>query len=145
MMHPLARAELKHTAPAVCRGTYRAFSIRPRHVAARGIAAHVRMPSAATGLTQMGVNLRVIEPGFAGTHRHFHTAEEEWSYVLAGRGMVRIGPLRLPVRPGHFVGFPPGPRPHHFIAEGDAPLVLLEGGERRPSEDSGWYPDARKA
>jgi uncharacterized cupin superfamily protein len=117
---------------------------RPRHTSAEGVAAVVRMPSAATGLTHMGVHVRAVEPGFAGTNRHFHTTEEEWTYVLAGRGTVRIGPLRIPVRAGHFVGFPPGPRPHHFTAEGDATLVCLEGGERRPSEDDVWYPDARK-
>jgi uncharacterized cupin superfamily protein len=57
---------------------------------------------------------------------------------------VRIGPHRIPVGPGHFVGFPPGPRPHHFLAEGEQTLVLLEGGERRRDEDGGCYPDARK-
>jgi uncharacterized cupin superfamily protein len=92
----------------------------------------------------MGVHVRSIEPGFAGTHRHCHTVEEEWSYVLSGRGSVRIGPLRISVKPGHFVGFPPGPRPHHFVAGGDEPLILLEGGERRPKEDGGWYVDSRK-
>ncbi len=117
---------------------------RPRHTVAEGVAATVQMPSAATGLTQMGVHVRSVEPGFAGTNRHFHSVEEEWTYVLAGRGAVRIGPLRMPVRAGHFVGFPPGPRPHHFIAQGDTTLVLLEGGERRPAEDSVWYPDVRK-
>jgi uncharacterized cupin superfamily protein len=91
----------------------------------------------------MGVHVRTVERGFAGTNRHFHTVEEEWSYVLAGRGTLRIGPLRLAVRAGHFAAFPPGPRPHHFIAESDEPLVFLEGGERRPSEDACWYPDAR--
>jgi uncharacterized cupin superfamily protein len=117
---------------------------RPRSTPAKGVAAVVRLPSAATALTQMGVHVRTIEPGLAGTNRHFHTVEEEWTYVLAGRGTVRIGPLKLAVRPGHFVGFPPGPRPHHFLAEGEEPLVCLEGGERRPTEDCGWYPDARK-
>jgi uncharacterized cupin superfamily protein len=43
------------------------------------------------------------------------------------------------VRAGSFVGFPPGPAPHHFIASGAEALLLLEGGERRPHEDSGWY------
>ena len=117
---------------------------RPRYTATPGVAAMVRSPGDKTGLTHMGVHVRAIEPGFAGTNRHFHTVEEEWSYVLAGRGTVRIGPLRIAVRAGTFVGFPPGPRPHHFLAEGTSPLVLLEGGERRPSEDSWWYPDARK-
>ena len=116
---------------------------RPRHTATPGVAATVRLPSAATGLTRMGVHVRQIEPGHAGTNRHFHTVEEEWAYVLAGEGVVRIGPLTISVRPGHFVGFPTGPRPHHFVAEGSRPLILLEGGERRPSEDGCWYPDAR--
>jgi uncharacterized cupin superfamily protein len=117
---------------------------RPRYSAPPGVAALVRSPGDKTGLTHMGVHVRTIEPGFAGTNRHFHTVEEEWAYVLAGIGTVRIGPLRIAVRPGSFVGFPPGPRPHHFLAEGTEPLVLIEGGERRPTEDSGWYPDLRR-
>jgi uncharacterized cupin superfamily protein len=116
---------------------------RPRYTITPGVAAMVRLPSAATGLTRMGVHVRQIEPGFAGTNRHFHTAEEEWVYVLAGSGIVRIGPLRIEVRQGHFVGFPTGPRPHHFLATKGARLILLEGGERRPAEDACWYPDAR--
>lgn len=117
---------------------------RPRYTVAPGVAAMVRSPGDKTGLTRMGVHVRAIEPGFAGTNRHFHCVEEEWAYVLAGKGTVRIGPLRIAVREGSFVGFPPGPRPHHFLAEGTSPLVVLEGGERRPNEDFGWYPDARK-
>lgn len=117
---------------------------RPRLTQAEGVGAVLRSPGDATGLTRMGVHVRSIEPGMAGTNRHFHLAEEEWSYVLSGHGVVRIGPLRLPVSPGRFVGFPTGPRPHHFLAEGDEPLVLLEGGERRPADDDGWYPDARR-
>jgi uncharacterized cupin superfamily protein len=30
------------------------------------------------------------------------------------------------------------------MASGNEPLILLEGGERRPKEDGGWYVDARK-
>lgn len=116
---------------------------RPRWTHGEDVASRVRELRTPTGLTQMGVNLREIQPGRFGTNRHWHTVEEEWVYVLAGRGEVRIGPLRLPVRAGSFVGFPPGPRPHHFLAQGDEPLLLLEGGERRP-EDYGYYPDARR-
>ncbi len=116
---------------------------RPRWTHGPGVAAVVRDLRIPTGLTQMGVNLREIEPGFFGTNRHWHTLEEEWVYVLAGSGEARIGPLRLPVRAGSFVGFPPGPRPHHFLASGSEPLLLLEGGERLPDE-VGYYPDARR-
>jgi uncharacterized cupin superfamily protein/L-amino acid N-acyltransferase YncA len=117
---------------------------RPRFTNPTGVASVVRTPGNAAGLTRMGVNLRSVEPGFASTNRHFHAVEEEWVYVLSGRGSVRIGPQRLRVGAGTFVGFPPGPRPHHFLAEGEAPLVLLEGGERRPSEDRGFYVDLGK-
>jgi uncharacterized cupin superfamily protein len=89
----------------------------------------------------MGVKIREIQPGLTGTHLHFHDVEEEWAYVLSGQGSVRIGPLTLPVCGGDFVGFPPGPRPHHFIATGHEPLVLLEGGERRRDEDYCTYPE----
>lgn len=116
---------------------------RPRFTPTPGVAALVRQPGNATGLTRMGVNIRAVEPGFAGTNRHLHTVEEEWVYILAGRGTVRIGPLRIPVRAGHFVGFPPGPRPHHFLADCGETLLFIEGGERRPDEDGCWYPDVR--
>jgi len=114
---------------------------RPRFTKPEGVASVVRLLGDATGLTRMGVNVRSVDPGVAGCNRHYHMVEEEWVYVLAGRATVRIGPHRLPVRSGSFVGFPPGPRPHHFLAEGDEPLVILEGGERRRKEDYGFYPD----
>lgn len=117
---------------------------RPRFTPTPGVGAVVRNLGDTAGLRQMGVHLRSIQPGDAGTNRHFHTVEEEWAYVLSGNGAVRIGPHRMPVRPGSFVGFIPGPRPHHFLAEGDEPLVILEGGERRPQEDVGCYVDIPK-
>ena len=114
---------------------------RPRFTSVPGVGAVVRNLGDTTGLSHMGVHLRVIEPGMAGTPRHFHTVEEEWAYVLSGRGVVRIGPHRLPVRSGSFAGFPPGPRPHHVLGEGDEPLVIIEGGERRRAEELGCYVD----
>lgn len=117
---------------------------RPRYTPRPGIGAVVRRLGDAVALTHMGAHLRTIEPGMAGTNRHFHTVEEEWVYVLSGHGTVRIGPHRIAVRSGSFVGFPPGPRPHHFLAEGTDPLVLLEGGERRPAEDYRCYVDLPK-
>jgi len=91
----------------------------------------------------MGVHLRTVESGFAGTNRHFHTVEEEWAYVMSGSGRLRIGPREFNVKAGHFAGFPPGPRPHHFVNDGTGDLVFLEGGESRAAEDGCWYPDAR--
>ncbi len=115
--------------------------LRPRSEIVDGVGWRIRKLSDAAGLTRMAVAMREIEPGMAGTHLHYHDVEEEWAYVLSGRGRVRIEPLSLAVRSGDFVAFPEGPRPHHFIAEGDEPLVLLEGGERRPTEDCRTYPE----
>ena len=95
----------------------------PRRLAAHGVGGLVRLLSDSAGLTQMGVKIREIPPGLAGTHLHFHDVEEEWAYVLSGQGRVRIGPLTLAVCRDDFVAFPTGPRPHHFVAEGDEPLV----------------------
>ncbi len=117
---------------------------RPRHLPAGVASSQVRAISDAVGLTRMGVGWRSVDPGYASTHRHFHSVEEEWAYVLSGRGAVRLGPHRLGVRAGHFVGFPPGPCPHHLLATGPEPLVILEGGERRRDEDSCFYPDLGK-
>ena len=117
---------------------------RPRWTPAPGVGSVVRRLGDAVGLTHMGVNLRAVEPGMAGSNRHFHMVEEEWVYVVSGRGTLRVGPHHIPVRGGSFAGFPPGPRPHRFLAAGDEPLVLLEGGERRPAEDYGCYVDVPK-
>lgn len=119
---------------------------RPRFTDGGGqVGAMVRAIGNAAGLGRLGVWMREIAPGLAGTHRHFHEVEEEWAFVLAGRGTVRIGPHRVAVESGTFVGFPPGPRPHHFVADRGEPLVILEGGERRPAEDRGRYVDLGRA
>ncbi len=117
---------------------------RPRFTHGGGVKSKVWELGNRVGLTQMGVSMRRVEPGCKSTHRHFHTVEEEWVWVLSGAGVVRIGPHRLPVRAGSFVGFPPGPRPHHLISEGSEALVFLEGGERRRREDTGVYVDSRR-
>jgi uncharacterized cupin superfamily protein len=117
---------------------------RPRYTHGGGVRSRVRAVGNATGLARMGVWMRAIPPGAAGTHRHLHEVEEEWAYVLSGTGVLRIGPHRVGVRAGSFAAFPPGPRPHHFLAGDREPLVVLEGGERRPREDCGWYVDVPK-
>jgi uncharacterized cupin superfamily protein len=116
---------------------------RPRYTNTPGVGAVVRTLGRVTGLTQMGVHLRTVSPGLAGTNRHFHTVEEEWVYVLGGTGRARIGPLDLQVEAGCFAGFPPGPCPHHMVNDTTEDLVFLEGGESREAEDGCWYPDAR--
>ena len=103
---------------------------RPRHLPSGFVSSRVRALSKAAGLVRMGVGWREIEPGCASTHRHFHSVEEEWAYVLSGRGAVRIGPHRLEVRAGHFVG----PLRRAAARTVSAPLP---GDGRRASRDPG--------
>ena len=78
---------------------------RPRYTSTPGVAAIVRLPSAVTGLTRMGVHVRRIEPGFAGTNRHFHTAEEEWVYKLGALAEWSIARRLKRGRPRGPLGF----------------------------------------
>ncbi len=130
--------------PGVVRADDVSAEERPRFLRGERVASRVRQIGNAAGLRQMGVSIRIAEPGHYASNRHFHEVEEEWATVLSGTGIARIGPHAFSVRAGHFVGYPPGPRAHDFEATGQEPLVLLEGGERRPDEERGWYPDLAK-
>ena len=61
-----------------------------------------RTLSDAGGLTRFGVRQQTLEPGARTSHRHWHEAEDEFLYVLAGEATVveNDGPHRL--GPGDF-------------------------------------------
>ena len=95
------------------------------------------------GLTQFGVNHVTLEPGSQTALRHWHEAEDECAYVLAGRPtLVDENGLHQLVA-GDFVGFIAGePNAHHIVNRADEPAVLLVVGSRRPGEETIHYPDA---
>jgi uncharacterized cupin superfamily protein len=97
---------------------------------------------AATGLTQFGVNLTRVPPGQWTSQRHWHTAEDEFVWVIEGE-VVLVSDLGEEVlRAGDGAGFPAGvPDGHHFQNQSDREAVLLEIGSRRPAEDACCYPD----
>lgn len=95
------------------------------------------------GLRNVGVHLVRVAPGRASTEFHFHHAEEEFLYVLAGRGVAEIDGREIPVGPGDFMGFPAGGPAHAMRNEGDEDLVYLMAGERRDG-DVVDYPRAGK-
>ncbi len=82
-----------------------------------------------TGLVRCGVNFIRVPPGKESFVHHVHLADEEWMYVLSGRGELRIGDQRFEVGPGDFVGFPPRTHAHHLRNTGADDLVYLSGGE----------------
>lgn len=86
----------------------------------------------ATGLKTLGVHLVRLEPGRESTVYHFHHQDEEWIYILAGRGVAEIGGEKSVVGPGDFMGFVAGSAPHTLTNPHQEDLVYLVGGNRCP-------------
>jgi uncharacterized cupin superfamily protein len=96
----------------------------------------------AAGLTQFGVNLLRLPPGQWTSQRHWHTAEDEFVWVIEGEGVLVTDAGEEVLRPGDCAGFPAGaPNGHHIQNRSDCELVLLEVGSRCPDEDGCDYPD----
>lgn len=87
-----------------------------------------------TGLVRVGVNLARIPPGRESFLPHAHAVQEEWVYVVRGRGQALLGEAWHDIAPGDFLGFPTDGLVHHIRNNGEEDLVLLQGGERGPIE-----------
>jgi uncharacterized cupin superfamily protein len=96
-----------------------------------------------TGLTRQGVSLARVPAGKESFILHAHTLQEEWVYVLAGRGHVQLGTVEAAIAAGDFIGFPTDGTPHVIRNSSDADLVFLQGGERRDG-DRGIFPTIGK-
>lgn len=87
-----------------------------------------------TGLKRLGIHLLKLAPGKESFLFHSHHSEEEFLYILSGRGIAEIGEERHEVGPGDFMGFPTPSVGHHLLNPFDEELVYLSGGERREVE-----------
>lgn len=96
----------------------------------------------AGGLTQFGVNMLRLRPGSWSSQRHWHTAEDEFVYVLEGEVVLVTDAGEEVLRPGDCAGFKAGDADgHHLQNRSDRDAVVLEVGARRPAEDKAYYPD----
>ena len=87
-------------------------------------------------LADFGVNLVTLPPGTASSQRHWHSAEDEFVYVLAGNPILVTDAGRTPMRPGMCAGFKAGNGDgHHLVNETGADVVYLEVGSRTPGDD----------
>ncbi len=104
---------------------------------------HTRTLSDPAGMTRIGIHLVRIETDRDSTTHHYHDADEEFIYIVSGRGIARIGDEEIAVGPGDFLGFP-APSPAHSLRNPHAEdLVYLMGGERQ-ANDLVHYPDIRR-
>src|SRR2546430_11297590 len=60
----------------------------------------------AAGLTQYGVNLLRLPPGAWSSQRHWHTAGDEFVFVLSGEVVLVTDAGEEVLRAGDFAGFP---------------------------------------
>jgi uncharacterized cupin superfamily protein len=88
-----------------------------------------------------------LEPGKTAFPFHFHSATEEAIYVLEGSGTLRLGKDRIELRPGDYVGIPPGPDFAHALTAGSGgPLryLCMSSGATPVTMDIVGYPDSKK-
>jgi uncharacterized cupin superfamily protein len=96
----------------------------------------------AVGLSQFGVNLMRLPRGQWTSQRHWHTAEDEFVWVVEGEVVLVDDDGEHLLKAGDCAGFPAGqPNGHHIQNRSDKEAVLLEVGSRRPAEDGCDYPD----
>ena len=95
----------------------------------------------AAGLTQFGVNLLKLPPGEWSSQRHWHTAEDEFVYVVAGEVVLVTDAGEQTLRAGDCAGFKAGdPNGHHVQNRSNADAVVLEVGSR-DAADGTFYSD----
>jgi uncharacterized cupin superfamily protein len=96
----------------------------------------------AAGLAQFGINLLRLPPGVWSSQRHWHSAEDEFVYVLEGEVVLVTDAGEEVLRAGDCAGFKAGESDgHHLQNRTSSDAVLLEVGTRNPERDAVDYPD----
>lgn len=90
--------------------------------------------SALAGLQRLGLHIGRLAPGKDSFVYHYHHFEEEFVYILAGRGVAEIGEEKFEVGPGDCMLFTAPSEGHNLGNPFDEDLVYLMGGENRPVE-----------
>ena len=93
------------------------------------------------GLENFGVNLTILEPGAVSALYHFHTAEDEFVYILEGTPTLVLDNKEYLMQPGECCGFKAGTGTgHQLVNKSDKKVVYIEIGNRS-SEDKPEYPN----
>jgi uncharacterized cupin superfamily protein len=96
----------------------------------------------AAGLTDFGANLLRLPPGAWSSQRHWHSAEDEFVFIVDGEVVLVTDTGEELLRSGDCAGFKAGVKDgHHLQNRSDRDAILLEVGSRRVAEDEGEYPD----
>jgi uncharacterized cupin superfamily protein len=89
----------------------------------------------AGGLTQFGVNLLHLPPGAWSSQRHWHSAEDEFVYVISGEVVLITDQGEEILSAGDCAAFPRNaPNGHHLVNRSGSKAVCLEIGTRVPDD-----------
>lgn len=95
----------------------------------------------AGGLTDFGVNLLELPPGAWSSQRHWHSAEDEFVYVVSGELVLITDAGEEILRAGDCAAFPKNVADgHHLVNRSGKTAVCLEAGGRA-DDDVCAYPD----
>lgn len=96
----------------------------------------------AAGLTQFGVNLQRLPPGSWSSQRHWHSAEDEFVWVVEGELVLVTDAGEETLHAGDCAGFKAGEsNGHHLQNRSDRDALILAIGSREPQADVADYPD----
>ena len=105
--------------------------------------AYYRPLSHLAGLERVGFHMVRLAPGKEANEYHTHRVEEEFFYILSGRGVALVDGEEYEIEAGDFMGFTTPSVPHLITNNSEEDLVYLVGGERRPFELA-EYPRLKK-
>jgi uncharacterized cupin superfamily protein len=86
------------------------------------------------GMQRAFLSIARLPPGKDSFAPHAHALQEEFLFILEGRGLALIGEEQVEVGPGDYLGFPTDGTTHHLTNIGEGELVYLMGGERTAVE-----------
>jgi len=92
-------------------------------------------------LNNFGVNLTRIAPGGQSSHRHAHSRQDEFIYVLQGSAELETDAGTEVLTAGMCAGFPAGTgNAHRFLNRSSEDVVLLVVGDRTGGDEVS-YPE----
>ncbi|MGH8335737.1 MAG: cupin domain-containing protein, partial [Gammaproteobacteria bacterium] len=76
------------------------------------------------GARMLGASIYELPLSASAFPYHYHCANEELLYVLAGEGTLRLGDERVALRAGSFIAMPPGPAHAHRLYNNSSNATL---------------------
>ena len=109
----------------------------------RDVDARVKFPVGDLfALDQFGVNIVELPPATMSSQRHWHSAEDEFIYILEGAPTLLTDAGEEVMKAGDCAGFKAGtPDGHCLVNRTEEMVRYLEVGTRRPDIDAVDYPD----